>query len=246
LRESLDCDGRVAMEIEIPRHVGFVMDGNGRWARERGLPRLAGHRAGGENTKRVVEACGKLGIKFITLFGFSTENWQRPREEVEGLMRMFEEAIDQYVPELHANGVRLRHLGRFDRLPRSLVEKIKVAVELTKDNDRLFLNLAFNYGGKVEILDAARRIIAEGIDPRVLDEELFSRYLYTAGLPDLDLVIRTGGEMRLSNFLLWQSAYAQYYSTPVYWPDFDEGELKKALIAYTRQKRLSRPQQYTP
>lgn len=223
----------------IPRHIGIVMDGNGRWAKERGLPRLSGHRAGTENTRRVLRACGEFGIKIVTLYGFSTENWQRPREEVEGLFSIFEQAIDREVPELHRNGVRLCHLGRTDGLPERLVKKIERAMELTKDNDRLILNLAFNYGGRAEIIDATRRIIAEGIDPAVIDEELFSNYLYTAGLPDLDLFIRTGGEMRLSNFLLWQTAYAEYYTTPTYWPDFDEAELEKALFAYNERKKKS-------
>jgi undecaprenyl diphosphate synthase len=213
------------------------MDGNGRWARERKLPRLMGHRAGTENTRRVLRACGEFGIEIVTLYGFSTENWRRPKNEVRGLFGIFENAIDREVPELHRNGVRLRHLGRTERLPGRLVKKIESAVELTKDNDRLTLNLAFNYGGRAEIVDAARRIIAEGVDPAAIDEELFASYLYTAGLPDLDLFIRTGGEMRLSNFLLWQTAYAEYYTTPTYWPDFDETELEKALVAYNQRTR---------
>lgn len=226
------------MSLErIPRHIGIVMDGNGRWARERGLPRLMGHRAGTENTRRVLRACEKFGIEIVTLYGFSTENWQRPKDEVERLFSIFEHAIDREVPELNRNGVRLRHLGRTEGLPERLVKKIDRAMELTKDNDRLVLNLAFNYGGRAEIVDATRRIIAEGIDPTAIDEELFSSYLYTAGLPDLDLFIRTGGEMRLSNFLLWQTAYAEYYTTPTYWPDFDEVELEKALLAYSQRKR---------
>jgi undecaprenyl diphosphate synthase len=226
------------MRLEkIPRHIGIVMDGNGRWARERKLPRLMGHRAGTENTRRVLRACGEFGIEIVTLYGFSTENWRRPKNEVRGLFGIFENAIDREVPELHRNGVRLRHLGRTERLPGRLVKKIESAVELTKDNDRLTLNLAFNYGGRAEIVDAARRIIAEGVDPAAIDEELFASYLYTAGLPDLDLFIRTGGEMRLSNFLLWQTAYAEYYTTPTYWPDFDETELEKALVAYNQRTR---------
>ncbi len=226
------------MKLEkIPRHIGIVMDGNGRWAKQRKLPRLMGHRAGTENTRRVLRACGEFGIEIVTLYGFSTENWQRPKDEVNGLFSIFEDAIDREVPELHRNGVRLRHLGRTDRLPERLVKKIEKAMELTKDNDRLTLNLAFNYGGRAEIVDATRRIIAEGIDPAAIDEELFASYLYTAGLPDLDLFIRTGGEMRLSNFLLWQTAYAEYYTTPTYWPDFDEAELEKALLAYSQRTR---------
>jgi undecaprenyl diphosphate synthase len=226
------------MKLEkIPRHIGIVMDGNGRWAKQRKLPRLLGHRAGTENTRRVLRACGEVGIKIVTLYGFSTENWQRPKNEVNGLFSIFEDAIDREVPELHRNGIRLHHLGRTDRLPERLVKKIQSAMELTKDNDQLILNLAFNYGGRAEIVDATRRIIADGIDPAAIDEELFASYLYTAGLPDLDLFIRTGGEMRLSNFLLWQTAYAEYYTTPTYWPDFDEAELEKALVAYSQRTR---------
>ena len=231
--------------LEIPCHIALIMDGNGRWARQRGLPRLAGHRAGAENTQRVLRACQRLGIKIITLYGFSAENWGRPWDEVQGLFRIFEECIERYTQELHRNGVQLRHLGRLERLPESLVDKIKWAVELTKDNDRLIVNLAFNYGGKAEIVDAAKRVIAAyrqgelGLD--ALDEGLFERYLYTAGLPDVDLVIRAGGEKRLSNFLLWQSAHAYFYSTPTYWPDFDEEELCQALVAYSRWKLESNP-----
>ena len=222
---------------KIPCHIGIVMDGNGRWAKERKLPRLMGHRAGTENTRRVLKACGEFGVKMVTLYGFSTENWQRPKYEVNGLFSIFEDAIDRDVPELHRNGVRLRHVGRTEELPERLAKKIARAIELTKDNDGPILNLAFNYGGRAEIVDATRRIMAEGIDPALIDEELFASYLYTAGLPDLDLVIRTGGEMRLSNFLLWQTAYAEYYSTPIYWPDFDEAELEKALVAYSQRTR---------
>lgn len=222
--------------VEIPRHVGIVMDGNGRWARERGLPRLAGHRAGAENAQRVLKAGTKYGVEIVTLYGFSTENWQRPEREVKGLMRIFEESIDRYLPELHRNGVQLYHLGRLEGLPKSLAEKIQEAEELTRENNGAILNLAFNYGGRAEIVDAVRRILTDGIDPQDIDEELFSRYLYTGRLPEVDLIIRTGGERRLSNFLLWQSAHAEYYSTSTYWPAFDGEELKKALRDYNRRK----------
>jgi undecaprenyl diphosphate synthase len=227
--------------LEIPCHVALIMDGNGRWAQQRGLPRLAGHRAGAESAHQLLGACLGFGLKIVTLYGFSIENWRRPGEEVTGLFRIFEEFIDRYTQELHQNGAQLRHLGRLERLPKSLVEKIKAAVELTKDNDQLIVNLAFNYGGRAEIVDAARRVIEAyrrgelALD--TLDEGLFERYLYSADLPEVDLIIRTGGEKRLSNFLLWQSAHAYFYSTPVYWPDFDEEELRKALAAYSQWKR---------
>jgi len=221
----------------IPKHIGFIMDGNGRWARKRGLPRLAGHRAGAENLRRVLKACGEFGIRIVTIYAFSTENWGRPKEEVEGLFNLMKEFIDKELDELHRNGVQIRHLGRMDGVPEYLQEKIRYALELTKDNDRLILNVAFNYGGRAEIVDAVRRIVADGVKPEEIDEELISRYLYTAGLPDPDLIIRTAGEMRLSNFLLWQAAYAEYYSTPTLWPDFDEEELYKALLDYSRRER---------
>ncbi len=226
--------------IEIPRHVALIMDGNGRWAQQRGLPRLAGHRAGAESAHRLLGAGLGFGLKIATLYGFSIENWQRPWEEVTGLFRIFEEFIDKYTQELHQNGAQLRHLGRLEGLPESLVEKIKWVMELTRDNDRLIVNFAFNYGGRAEIVDAAKRVIEAyrrgelALD--ALDEGLFERYLYTAALPEVDLIIRTGGEKRLSNFLLWQSAHAYFYSTPVYWPDFDEEELRKALVAYSQRR----------
>jgi len=201
------------------------------------LPRLEGHRAGTENIRRVLEACSEFGIKILTIYAFSTENWGRPQAEVRGLMRILEQVIDQEVKNLHKNGVQLRHIGRLEGLSQRLQQAVRDAIELTKDNDRLILNVAFNYGGRGEILDAVRRLMGDGISPRELSEELFERYLYTAGLPPLDLIIRTGGEMRLSNFLIWQAAYAEYYSTPTYWPDFNQEELYKALLAYSQRER---------
>jgi len=221
----------------VPRHIGIIMDGNGRWAKARGLPRLAGHKAGTQNIRRVLEACVEHGIEVLTIYAFSTENWGRPEAEVRGLMRLLEETIAEQLPELHAKGVQFRHSGSLDRISERLQKQIQEAVELTKDNQRIILNVAFNYGGRAEILNAVRHIIADGISPEEVDEELFSRYLYTAGLPDPDLIIRTAGEMRLSNFLIWQSAYAEYYSTPTYWPDFDQEELRKALEAYAARER---------
>lgn len=221
----------------LPRHIGFIMDGNGRWAKQRGLPRLAGHKAGAENLRRVLRACGEWGIKYVTIYAFSTENWRRPKEEVEGLFNLLNQYIDQSLPELVKEGVQVRHIGRMDGVPEELQEKIRQVVEATRENDRLILCVAFNYGGRAEIVDAVRRIVAKGYKPEEINEELISSHLYTAGIPDPDLIIRTAGEMRLSNFLLWQSAYAEYYSTPVYWPDFDEEELYKALLDYSRRER---------
>jgi undecaprenyl diphosphate synthase len=213
------------------------MDGNGRWAKARGLPRLAGHRAGTENLRRILTACVEFGIKILTIWAFSTENWRRPQEEVRGLMDIVEQVIDRELAELNKNGVRLRHIGRLEGISRSLQAKVRHAIELTKDNDRLILNVAFNYGGKAEILDAVKRIVADGVRSEDVDESLFARYLYTAGLPDPDMIIRTGNECRISNFMLWQGAYSEYHFTPVLWPDFDKEELRKALEEYARRER---------
>ena len=221
----------------VPRHIAIVMDGNGRWARSRGLPRIQGHRKGVQNVLEVAKGCIDYGVSIMTIYAFSTENWRRPRQEVEALMRLLEEATEREIKTLMENGIRLRVLGHLEVLPKSVQDKARRAIELSKDNQRLDLNVAFNYGGRIEILDAVRRIIEARIEPAQLTEELFSQYLYTAGLPDPDLVIRTAGEMRLSNFLIWQAAYAEYYSTPTYWPDFDRQELFRALLAYSQRKR---------
>ena len=213
------------------------MDGNGRWAKARGLPRLAGHRAGTENLRRILNACVEFNVKILTIWAFSTENWRRPQEEVRGLMDILEQVIDRELNELHKNGVRLCHIGRLDGIAPHLQTKVRHAIEVTRGNDRLTLNVAFNYGGKAEILDAVKRIIADGIRPDDVDEHLFARYLYTAGLPDPDMIIRTGNESRISNFMLWQGAYSEYYFTPVLWPDFDKDELRKALEDYARRER---------
>jgi undecaprenyl diphosphate synthase len=221
----------------IPYHIGIIMDGNGRWARERGLPRLEGHRAGTENIRRVLETCGEYGIKMVTIYAFSTENWQRPEEEVRGLIGILERVLEREVENLHRNGVKLRHLGELEGIPDRMRKAVLDAIELTKDNDQLTLNVAFNYGGRAEIVGAVQKMLADNVDPADLDEEFFSGYLYTAELPDPDLIIRTGGEMRLSNFLIWQAAYSEYYSTSTYWPDFDKEELHKALLAYSQRER---------
>jgi undecaprenyl diphosphate synthase len=221
----------------IPYHVAIIMDGNGRWARGRGLPRIAGHRAGVENIRRVIEGCGELGVKMLTIYAFSTENWQRPEDEVQGLMHILAEVIDERTQEFHRNGVRLRHLGRLDGLTPALQDKVRQAMDLTRDDTKFTLNIAFNYGGRAEILDAARRLLAEGQDPAALTEEVFASHLYIPDLPDPDLIIRTAGEMRISNFLLWQAAYAEYYSAPTFWPDFGKPELRKALVAYAQRER---------
>ncbi len=221
----------------LPVHIAIVPDGNGRWAENRGLSRLAGHQAGVKKMRSLIEYLNDLQIKYVTLYGFSTENWGRPREEINGLFRILVERIDRDVPKLHKKGVRVRHLGRLGELPDWLQSSVRRAEELTRDNTGLTLSLAFNYGGHVEIIDAVRRIIAEGIPPEKIDEKLFSNYLYTAGIPDVDLLIRTGDELRLSNFLLWQTAYSEYYFTDVLWPDFTKEDMDKALIAYSQRER---------
>jgi undecaprenyl diphosphate synthase len=213
------------------------MDGNGRWARQRGLPRLAGHRAGTENIRRVLTGCVEFGVKVLTIYAFSTENWKRPDEEVKGLMSIFARVIDRELNELHSEGVQLRHVGRLEGISNSLRAKVHQAIELTKDNDRIILNVAFNYGGRAEIVDAVKRIIRDGVQAEDVTEELIGRYLYTTDCPDPDLIIRTSGEFRTSNFLLWQAAYAEYYVTPTYWPDFNKEELYRALTAYSQRDR---------
>jgi undecaprenyl diphosphate synthase len=222
---------------KIPIHIGIIMDGNGRWALARGLPRMAGHRAGTENLRRIIEACIEFGIKYLTIYAFSTENWGRPSEEVQGLMRIFENVIDSEIQELHDQGVRLRHIGRLDRLRPSFREKVLEAIEYTKNNDRLILNIAFNYGGRDEIVCAIQSMIKDGVNAEQVTDELVSKYLFTAGVPDPDMIIRTSGELRGSNFLIWQGAYSEWYFPATYWPDFDREELLKALDEYNQRER---------
>jgi undecaprenyl diphosphate synthase len=221
----------------VPRHVAIIMDGNGRWAKARGLPRLAGHRAGTENIRPVLRTCAEFGIEILTVWAFSTENWRRPEAEVKGLLRILQEMIRREVKKLHKEGVQVRHLGHLDRLPERLQKQVHDAVELTKNNTRIVFNVAFDYGGRDEIVQAVQQIIRDGIPADQMDEALLSRYMYTAGQPDPDLIIRTSGEMRTSGFMLWQSAYAEYYVTPTFWPDFGRDELCQALAAYGQRDR---------
>lgn len=221
--------------------MAIIMDGNGRWAKSRGLPRLAGHRAGTDNIQPVLEAAVEFGIEILTIWAFSTENWDRPPDEVRGLLRLLERTIRRQLKELHRNGVQLRHLGRIDRLPKRLQQQVLEAIELTKNNDRITLNVAFDYGGRSDLVRAVRNIVADGIPAEQIDEGLISGYLYTAGQPDPDLIIRTSGELRISNFMLWQGAYSEYYVTPTYWPDFSREELRTALDEYAlRDRRFGR------
>jgi len=222
---------------KIPQHVAMIMDGNGRWALQRGLPRLAGHKAGTENLRRVIRSTVEFGIKYLTIYAFSTENWGRPPEEVKGLMYILEDVIDHELNELHKEGVQLRHIGRLERLAPSLQEKVLDAIEVTKDNSRLILNIAFNYGGRDEIVQAIQRMMKDGMTPEKVTDDLVSQYLYTAGVPDPDLIIRTSGELRVSNFLIWQAAYSEWYITPTFWPDFDKEEYRRALEAFSQRDR---------
>jgi undecaprenyl diphosphate synthase len=220
-----------------PRHVAIIMDGNGRWAKKRSLPRLVGHKAGGDNIRPVVMIFVNYGVKYLTLYMFSTENWNRPGLEVAGLMSLLGKKIDGETRAFHQENIRLLHVGRLDRLSQKLREKVKAAVELTKNNTGLTVCLAFDYGGRDEIVYAARRMASAGIHDDSIDEPVFARYLYNPDVPDPDLVIRTGGESRLSNFLLWQAAYSELYFTPVLWPDFGPKDVEEALSEYKRRQR---------
>ena len=220
-----------------PRHVAIVMDGNGRWARERELPREQGHQHGRIKLHDVVRAFSERGVRYLTLYAFSTENWRRPSEEVQGLMTLAAEAIKQDAPRLHQEGARLLHLGRKDRLDPDIAAAIDRVVDVTKDNTGITLSVAFDYGGREEILEAARSLMREGVAADNIDESAFESRLFTNGLPDPDLIIRTGGELRISNFLLWQAAYAELYFTPTLWPDFGPQEVTKALDSYAARKR---------
>ena len=221
----------------LPNHIAIVPDGNRRWAEMRGLPPIEGHRAGSENLRTIIEYLNDYQIKCVTVYTFSTENWNRSKDEVRDLFRLSSAVIGKNVLRFHKRGIRIRHLGRFQQLSLSLQRKINKAVGLTKDNTGMTISLAFNYGGRSEILDAVRCLIAEDITPQSIDEKVFSDYLYTAGLPDVDLLIRTGDELRLSNFLIWQTAYGEYYFTDVLWPDFNEKEVDKALLSYSQRQR---------
>jgi undecaprenyl diphosphate synthase len=213
------------------------MDGNGRWAKERGLSRQKGHRAGAENIRRIIRAAGERGVEVLTLYAFSTENWTRPRTEVSALIRLIPRFIKSELKELHENGVRLVHIGDLQALDEKIRVQVEDAIELTKNNVRMTVALAFNYGGRAEIVDAVRKIASSNTNPAEITEDLISSYLYTAQIGDPDLVVRTAGEMRLSNFLLWQSAYAEFYSTPTFWPDFGGDALQLALDGYAQRTR---------
>ncbi|MEX0800614.1 MAG: polyprenyl diphosphate synthase [Dehalococcoidia bacterium] len=222
---------------QVPQHVAIIMDGNGRWAQRRGLPRMAGHRAGTDNVRRVIERFADYGVRYLTLYAFSTENWNRPKREVRGLLTIIPRVLKRETKHFHKNGIKLVHIGDLEGLSEKVQNQVLDSIELTKDNDRMTVCVAFNYGGRAEIVDAVKRIVEQGIPPDEIDDALLNRHLFTAEMPDPDLIIRTAGEMRLSNFLLWQAAYAEFVSMPVYWPDFDVHHIDDALLAYSQRIR---------
>lgn len=232
-------ESTTAKDVLVPHHLGIIMDGNGRWALRRGLPRTAGHQAGVQASRRAIETCSELGIRVLTLYTFSTENWHRPAAEVNFLMRLAEEYATRELPEFQRNGVRLQLMGRREGLPTTLLEVLDTAILQTQANSRLILNLAFNYGGRAEIVDAFKAILVaheQGtLDVSCLDEKTFARYLYLPETPDADMVVRTGGEWRLSNFLLWRAATSVLWSTPVLWPDFQREHMQEAIQVYVEQ-----------
>ncbi|MBN1376161.1 MAG: di-trans,poly-cis-decaprenylcistransferase [Dehalococcoidia bacterium] len=224
-------------KMNLPKHVGIVMDGNGRWAKKKHQPRLFGHKQGAIHARDFVQFFLDYNIPYLTLYVFSTENWSRPRYEVDGIMRLLSDNFDEAVKIAQSLNIRIRHLGRLDRLAPELQYKANEAIDLTRDNTGLTVCIAFNYGGRTEIIDAVRGIISDKIRPGDVNEDVFSQHLYTAGMPDPDLIIRTSDEMRLSNFMIWQAAYAELYFTPVLWPDFGKEEFEKALLDYSKRQR---------
>jgi undecaprenyl diphosphate synthase len=234
LKASLDKE-------KLPRHVAIIMDGNGRWADRRNLPRNAGHKAGIESVRAAVELCGELQIPVLTLYAFSAENWTRPIREVNALMRLLLQQLQEQTPELNENNVQLRVIGDIARLPGRVIREIRRSMNATKDNSGLILNLALSYGGRQEILQAVRLVLADINSGKLkaddINEDIFAEYLYTKGLPEPDLLIRTSGEMRISNFFLWQLAYTEIYVTDVLWPDFRRRDLLLALLSYQQRER---------
>lgn len=234
LRKSLDMK-------KLPKHVAIIMDGNGRWADRRSLPRIEGHKAGIESVREVVELCGELKIQVLTLYAFSTENWKRPPFEVNALMRLLIDQLSEQTPELNEKNVRIRVIGDINRLPKRVVNEINRSIETTKENKGLILNLALSYGGRQEIIKATKAIVSDVKSGKLnvgdIDEKVFSKYLYTSDLPDPDIIIRTSGELRISNFLLWQCAYSELYITEVLWPDFRKKDFLLALLSYQNRNR---------
>lgn len=231
---------RIARD-KVPVHVAIVMDGNGRWAAQRGLPRLAGHRAGANAIREVVGLAPEIGVKYLTLYTFSIENWRRPEGEIKGLMSLIDEMLQGELSELHQKGVKINVIGRLSQMPNFIQKSFQDAMELTKSNESLTLNIALNYGGRAEIVDAVREISRavkeKSLSPESINEEIIAKHLYTANIPDPELFIRTSGELRISNFLLWQIAYAELWVTPVLWPDFKRRDFLEAIYAFQQRKR---------
>jgi undecaprenyl diphosphate synthase len=223
--------------LPLPVHIAIVPDGNGRWAEKRGLPRLSGHREGVMNMMRMIQYISEYPIKYVTFYGFSTENWNRPETEVNGLFKLVEHFVDEKLNKINEKNIRIRHIGTLNGLPVSLQKAIQRAVTLTANNNGMTLGVAWNYGGRAEIVNAINQYTADPDKPQPLDEKSFGRYLYTGDMPDVDLLIRTANEMRLSNYLLWQTAYSEFYFTDVLWPDFGKKDIEKALIDYSRRNR---------
>jgi undecaprenyl diphosphate synthase len=221
----------------IPTHVAIIMDGNGRWAKARGLPRLEGHRVGTETLRSIIRACDAFGVKYLTVYAFSTENWSRPADEVNGLMMLLESVVENELDALHKEGVQIRHIGRLDALPKGLAGKVRNAIQITQNNPGLILNIAWNYGGRDELVYAVQKIVEEGIRPGDITAKTIDEHLFTSQCPDPDLVIRTSGEYRTSNFMIWQSAYSEWLFTPVLWPDFSKEELRNAILEYGKRER---------
>ena len=225
------------LDKNVPRHVAIIMDGNGRWAVTRGLDVSEGHHAGYENIRRDVNDFANSGVEYLTLYAFSTENWDRPETEVNGILNLAIAVIAHEAQELHENGIRIKHLGRVDRLSPELRVELEQAVEMTAGNTGLTLGIAFDYGGRAEIVQAAKRMVEETVSPDEVDEQKFSEFLYTSDMPDVDLLIRTGGDFRISNFLLWQTAYSEFYSSETWWPDFFGERIDEAFDAFNERKR---------
>lgn len=225
----------------IPQHIAIIMDGNGRWAKSKGMPRAIGHREGVRSVREIVTVCGELGVKYLTLYAFSTENWRRPKDEVSTLMSLLVTSLRQEINDLHKNKIRLTTIGDLTQLPREAQRELQDAVERTKDNPGLTLNLALSYSGRWDVVRAIRRIAIDSrsgkISPEDIDEQLVASFLSTAGIPDPDLLIRTSGEMRLSNFLLWELAYTEFFISPVYWPQFRRTELYEAVLSFQKRER---------
>jgi undecaprenyl diphosphate synthase len=224
-------------DSHLPNHVAIIMDGNGRWAEQRDLPRIAGHHAGYNRIRPIIKSVLNHDIGYLTVYGFSSENWSRPEDEVQTIINLLVDNIDREAADLNREGVRMRHIGRANELAVDVQAAIQRACDLTRHNTRMVFSFAFNYGGRVEIADTARRLVEEKIPPEKIDEKVFADHLYTTGMPEVDLLIRTGGELRISNFLLWQAAYAEFYFTRVLWPDFTPRQFERALEAYKRRQR---------